>query len=282
LILELSNAGLGKPACCLVAHDIMPRWRDDRSNEKKITIHSAISKNGETAKNSNNNAFCFFIAAILLGTIASSQEATSQGRGFSEKNTPDCWKNSRCWNDLSIEAEEKKFLFEGWLCRPFFDDNEIYLTALRQRETSLEGTGKISLDNIIRETLYSIDGLDRRWDFDEDENGYNYSVIILPDRSGAYLDFSCGEEKACSSSLLTCQPISHQETKPEQTTKSQPHGTGFSHFHIKSDCRLNVQRSLLRDQVYDNLTPSEKVIYKRNAIDKCVSDVISHESNQIK
>ena len=70
------------------------------------------------------------------------------------------------------------------------------------------GPGTVRLIGLIeQEAQFSIDGLNRRWNFGQDDSGYDFAIVIAPNGDGSYYDFSHipDGQSTSASQLYSCQ-----------------------------------------------------------------------------
>ena len=73
------------------------------------------------------------------------------------------------------------------------------------------GPGTVRLVGLIeQEARFSIDGLNRRWNFGQDDSGYDFAIVIAPNGDGSYYDFSHvpAGETTSASQLYSCERTS--------------------------------------------------------------------------
>jgi hypothetical protein len=61
--------------------------------------------------------------------------------------------------------------------------------------------------------LDHFEGLNKRWDFGVNDEGFNYSLVLEPDQSAAYYDFSRAKdgEMVSASAVFFCELVSTAE-----------------------------------------------------------------------
>ena len=53
------------------------------------------------------------------------------------------------------------------------------------------GPGTVRLLGLVEhEAQFRVDGLDRRWNFGDDDGAYHFAIVIEPNGDGRYYDFS--------------------------------------------------------------------------------------------
>ena len=144
------------------------------------------------------------VAFCALPGIAQLQE--NQSTGVMEK-----------WQCLSVM---------DWLAYQFEDadwdqipDDKIVVTLTRSTEKDDKaGSAEVSITGITHRATFSVEGLERRWDFGE--NG-EYAFFINPQGGGAYFDFSDAEvgEKVEPSLTLGCINEAEARRKAEESRK---------------------------------------------------------------
>jgi hypothetical protein len=94
-------------------------------------------------------------------------------------------------------------------------DNTVLVTAEADAQYSL---GRIRLADVEYQAVYGMKGFDRRWDFGNDgNNAYNYTLIISPDGSGMYYDFSSARRSA-PKMYFACALAAKTESKRKPST----------------------------------------------------------------
>lgn len=103
---------------------------------------------------------------------------------------------------------------ERWACfERFGRDGAVPLVMLDgllriDSATPNVGPGTVRLVGLIeQEARFSIDGLNRRWNFGQDDSGYDFAIVIAPNGDGNYYDFShvpVGETTSASQ-LYSCE-----------------------------------------------------------------------------
>lgn len=81
---------------------------------------------------------------------------------------------------------------ETWECFDHLDlfEKTIILTLARFENL----TGTVQAAGVTNAAIFSIRGLNRRWNWGEDESGYQYSIILEPDGTANYFDFTRADE----------------------------------------------------------------------------------------
>ena len=107
----------------------------------------------------------------------------------------------------SADNDAPKYL-DAYLCYAITDYNKE--TAISALITNLDNIddGYVTLtDNILYPAYHQYKGLERRWDFDCDENGCNYTIILKPTGTATYFDFSesVRDESVNASYILDCE-----------------------------------------------------------------------------
>ena len=100
---------------------------------------------------------------------------------------------------LNAEGEEKsEDAFELWRCKDNEYSEDVIITASRNGLV-----GKIDIAGIVQWARFSVEGFDRRWDFEPDGLRFKFSFIIEPDGTGRYYDFT-QHERSRASQLYHC------------------------------------------------------------------------------
>ena len=86
---------------------------------------------------------------------------------------------------------------ETWECydRSAFDRATplVVLDGLLRMDSDIPnvGPGTVRLVGLVEhDARFGIAGLNRRWDFSEDDGGYDFAIVIEPNGDGSYYDFS--------------------------------------------------------------------------------------------
>ena len=89
------------------------------------------------------------------------------------------------------EASDMLDSIEIWRCFEPYDRGKTTLLTLT-RLTQLEGLGQVSSAGVTHSAAFRVGGLDLRWNFglDAKDGSYDYALVIQPDGSGLYYDFS--------------------------------------------------------------------------------------------
>ena len=111
------------------------------------------------------------------------------------------------WYRLAADQghEEARNVLKGeiWRCFAPSDYNEkMALFTLGRMRIGSSEYGRVLVASTTQEASFRIAGLNRRWDFgdDESEDGYSYAFIIKPDGTGLYYDFSTSADGTASAS----------------------------------------------------------------------------------
>ena len=107
----------------------------------------------------------------------------------------------------SADNDAPEYL-DAYLCYAITDYNKE--TLISSLITSLDNPdeGFVTLsDNILYSAYHQYKGLERRWDFDCDENGCDYAIVLKPTGTANYFDFSesVRGESVDASYVLDCQ-----------------------------------------------------------------------------
>ena len=90
-------------------------------------------------------------------------------------------------------AEARAILdsIEIWRCFKPYDRERTTLLTLT-RLTQMEGVGQVSSAGVAHSAAFRVGGLDLRWSFglDAKDGSYDYALVLQPDGSGLYYDFS--------------------------------------------------------------------------------------------
>ena len=133
-----------------------------------------------------------------------------------------------------LQEEQSTEVIEKWQCLNVMDwlayqfedadwddlpDDKIVVTLTRRTEKDdKSGSGEVSITGITHRATFSVEGLERRWDFGE--NG-EYAFFINPQGGGAYFDFSNAEigETVEPSLTLGCINEAQARRKAEESRK---------------------------------------------------------------
>ena len=135
----------------------------------------------------------------LLPAIGQPQEAQS----------PTIIENWRCLNAMDRFA----LLFGGGGYDDIPDEMVVVTLTRRSSKDDKSGFGDVSITGITHRARFSVEGLERRWDFGENDK---YSFIIDPQGDGAYYDFSNAEEGERVQPSLEFSCVSDHERKEEK------------------------------------------------------------------
>lgn len=84
---------------------------------------------------------------------------------------------------LAVSAEE---VMERWSCHDRFAPEKALIHLTRGGEA-----GEITVAGVTRQAQFSVEGVNRRWDFVLGEDmRYEYALVIEPNGDGAYYDFT--------------------------------------------------------------------------------------------
>lgn len=104
--------------------------------------------------------------------------------------------------DANAQDEEKK---EPWWCYSFtdFDMTGVPLGTLEAEPPF----GKVDIAGIVAVAFFSIEGLNRRWDWGLSDDGtFDYAVVLDIDGIARFFDFSNSEDgRARSSDIFRCR-----------------------------------------------------------------------------
>ena len=97
---------------------------------------------------------------------------------------------------------------ERWQCGDRYDGC-VFRCPVTLTANRLRGVGTITIDGAIEEaTTFHMDGLDRRWNWCLDADGYyRCSVTIAPNGDGLYFKFLHGESTAKPSQFYACRRV---------------------------------------------------------------------------
>ena len=97
----------------------------------------------------------------------------------------------------------------NWRCFEPYEKSGVPLVTLA-RETLIgtnKGYGKVSVAGMKeQEAVFLVEGINRRWYFGND---YDYSIVVKPDGTGLYYDFSNVEdgETTTPRDRFACKPV---------------------------------------------------------------------------
>ena len=94
---------------------------------------------------------------------------------------------------------------ETWECRDYMESgwNNIIVVATIDEDRT---TGSIEVAGTTQETIYHVEGFNRRWDFGREKGGgYSYSFLIKPDGTGLYYDFTRADTAVKASMVMECR-----------------------------------------------------------------------------
>jgi len=93
---------------------------------------------------------------------------------------------------------------EVWECKDRFSGSAAPIIVIATVNKGRK-IGTIKVAGIKHNTDFSIDGFNRRWDFElGEDNIYNYAFLIKPNGSGQYYDFSSRKKETKPSMLMDC------------------------------------------------------------------------------
>ena len=94
---------------------------------------------------------------------------------------------------------------ETWECRDYMESgwNNIIVVATIDEDRT---TGSIEVAGTTQETIYHVEGFNRRWDFGlKKDGGFSYSFLIKPDGTGLYYDFTRADTAVKASMVMECR-----------------------------------------------------------------------------
>lgn len=93
---------------------------------------------------------------------------------------------------------------EKWACRePYASGDPLVVATVEEGRK----TGSIFVSGVTKKSQFSVDGFDRRWNFDLREDGYfSYSFVIRPNGDGLYYSF-LSKEKVGPTYIMKCKEI---------------------------------------------------------------------------
>ena len=126
----------------------------------------------------------------------------SLGRMYAEgKGVPQDDVKARKWYrkaaEQGHEGAQDALKGEIWRCFATSDHNrKTALFTLTRKRAGNRDYGWVTVANAAHVASFRIAGLNRRWDFGDDESGdsYPYAFIIKPDGTGLYYDFSTSSD----------------------------------------------------------------------------------------
>ena len=116
------------------------------------------------------------------------------------------------------DAAELIQSLETWRCfdRTDFNRRTPLVTLAR-----LGRRGGVSVAGVDYSTDFRVEGLDRRWNFGEYEDGWPYALLIKPNGSGLYFDFSSSDDgTAKPSQFFECEQTG--EAAPNDVEPAEP------------------------------------------------------------
>jgi hypothetical protein len=106
-------------------------------------------------------------------------------------------------DEATAEDEMVDYTSARWECGDWlgtYNMEKLILTI----QLGNEDYGTVTFDGNTISTMFQLKGLDRRWDWmDQEEQDYHYAIILTPDNLARYYDFS-GEESTQSSQTWMC------------------------------------------------------------------------------
>ncbi len=106
-----------------------------------------------------------------------------------------------CTTDSTRVSENLEGVAENWLCTKTYGPNVLVKAQVMEDRIS----GRIYVSGVVHDTVFFVDGFDRRWSWDlGPDGGYRFSFIIEPDGSGIYLDFG-DKSEAKPSMVFSCR-----------------------------------------------------------------------------
>ncbi len=101
------------------------------------------------------------------------------------------------------DAAELIRSLETWRC---FDKTDLSRRTPLVTLARLGKRGGVSVAGVDYSTDFRVEGLDRRWNFGEYEDGWPYALLIKPNGSGLYFDFSSSDDgTAKPSQFFECE-----------------------------------------------------------------------------
>ena len=170
---------------------------------------------------------------------------------------------------------------EEWECVEFVliipNWNNILATAriFEDRES-----GSIDVAGVTHSTHFRVAGFERRWNFgsDNDDSGFGYSLIIKPDGTAGYYDFT-SSDTADPDMLLTCR----EKNTGENSNLNEDMGNDYAETFItdsktKRQCERAVHREMVSKGIFldDTLSAPEKIIREKTMIEECIRAVKTH------
>jgi len=101
------------------------------------------------------------------------------------------------FSTASIAAQ----VVDTWEC------TDAYKTKVLVKATIFKGRqfGEIDVADKTYMSQYTVEGFNRRWDFDQRDDGrYKYSLVIKPNGDGLYYEFPEERAKVSASMVLDC------------------------------------------------------------------------------
>ena len=142
-------------------------------------------------KNFSSRNLLIFLVPIVLASCGGHAQTT-----LSTVMTEQTIEHWRCFGDLDYRLS----LLDG-----HFPEEKVAIRLSRVTGED-QGTGEVSVAGIIYQAYFRVVGIDLRWDFGE---GGKYTVVVGPDGSGAYYDFSRVEDGGATMPSQHFNCISH-------------------------------------------------------------------------
>lgn len=124
------------------------------------------------------------------------------GRGVPQ-NDAEATKWYRLAADQGHEEAQDVLKGEIWRCFATSDyNNKTALFTLGRKRMGSSEFGRVLVASTTQRASFRIAGLNRRWNFGDDESGdsYPYAFIIKPDGTGLYYDFSTSADGTANAS----------------------------------------------------------------------------------
>ena len=141
-------------------------------------------------------------------------------------------------------------------------------------------SGSIDVAGVTHSTHFRVAGFERRWNFgsDNDDSGFGYSLIIKPDGTAGYYDFT-SSDTADPDMLLTCREKNTGENSNLNEDRGNDNAETFiTDSKTKRQCERAVQREMVSKGIFldDTLSAPEKIIREKTMIEDCIRAVETH------
>ena len=148
-----------------------------------------------------------------------------------------------------VWGQSRAGVVERWECQTaagvLTDTAGIVLTRGELNDARV-GDGEVSVAEISYRARFSMEGLQRRWDFEDGE----YAVVVNPDGSGAYFDFSNSDpgEMIAPSQTYRCE----LQAEEAERQRAEPQSRGMAGDASSADRMLDEYRSRIVRRIERN------------------------------